>query len=215
MKEGTRVLVGLGLGLAVGLGIDAAHNDTLLRGVDALAPLGTLWVNAIRMTVIPLVVSLVIVGVASASDVGTIGRIGGRTFAVFVAMLSGATVLAIPLGIVTFSWLSRLITVRPELPPGSTEAALSLQATAVPVGFSNWVLTLIPTNPIAAAASGSMLPLVIFTLLFALAISQMASHGRDVLLGFFRALSDAMLVLVRWVILLAPIGVFVLMLGLG
>ena len=215
MKESTRVLVGLGAGLVLGLAVAASHNSTLMRAVDAVAPAGTLWVNAIRMTVIPLVISLVITGVASASNVGSISRIGGRTLVVFIAMLTGATILAVPLGIAAFSWLSRLVTVRPGLPPGAAEAAASLSAAPSPVGFWNWVLSLIPTNPISAAASGAMLPLVLFTLLFAMATSRIPAEGRDAVLRFFRGLGDAMLVLVGWVIWLAPAGVFVLMLSLG
>ena len=82
MKDGTRVLVALAAGLAIGIGISLSGSASLLALADDVAPLGTLWVNAIRMTVIPLVVSLLITGVASASDLSTIGRIGGRTLAV-------------------------------------------------------------------------------------------------------------------------------------
>jgi len=215
MSEGSRVLIGLGVGLAGGLAIAASHNPTLMSAADAVAPIGQLWVNAIRMTVIPLVISLVITGVASAAQTGAIGRMGARTLLVFFAMLVGAAILALPLGIATFSWLSNLVTVRPELPPGAAEAASSLSAGAPVVGFSNWLLSLIPTNPVAAAANGAMLPLILFTLLLALAIAHAPADGRDTLLRFFRALGDALLVLVGWVIWLAPIGVFALMLPLG
>jgi proton glutamate symport protein len=214
MKESSRVLVGLGAGLVLGLAIAASHNSTLVRVVDGVAPAGTLWVNAIRMTIIPLVVSLVITGIASTSNVGAISRIGGRTLLVFLAMLTGATVLAIPLGIAAFSWLSHLVTVRPGLPPGAAEAAAAL-AGPNPVGFWNWAQSLIPTNPIAAAANGAMLPLVVFTLAFAIALTRVPAEGRDAVLRFFQGLADAMLVLVGWIIWLAPAGVFVLMLSLG
>jgi Na+/H+-dicarboxylate symporter len=167
------------------------------------------------MTVIPLVISLVITGVASAAKTGAIGRMGARTLLVFFLMLAGAAILALPLGIATFSWLSHLVTVRPELPPGAAEAASSLSAGAPVVGFSAWLLSLIPTNPIAAAANGAMLPLILFTLLLALAIAHAPADGRDTLLRFFGALGDALLVLVGWVIWLAPVGVFALMLPLG
>jgi proton glutamate symport protein len=215
MNESTRVLVGLGVGLGTGLAIAASHNPTLLHAADALAPIGTVWVNAIRMTVIPLVVSLVITGVASAATMGSVGRIGRRTIFVFVLMLTAATALAIPLGIAAFSWMSHLITVRPELPPGAIDAASSLAAGATAVDFSTWLTSLVPSNPIGAAASGAMLPLILFTVLLALAIAHAPADGRDVLLRFFRALGDAMQVLVRWVIWLAPIGIFALMLPLG
>jgi Na+/H+-dicarboxylate symporter len=215
MNESRRVLVGLGGGLVLGLAIAASHNNTLVRVVDAVAPAGALWVNAIRMTIIPLVVSLVITGVASTSNIGAISRIGGRTLLVFLAMLAGATIVAIPAGIAAFSWLSHLVAVRPGLPPGAAEAAASLSAGPSPVGFWNWVLSLIPTNPMAAAANGAMLPLIVFTLLFAIAITRTPAQSREVLLRFFQGLADAMLVLVGWVIWLAPAGVFVLMLSLG
>jgi Na+/H+-dicarboxylate symporter len=215
MNEGTRVLVGLGVGLAGGLMIAASHNPTLLHAADAVAPVGQLWVNAIRMTVIPLVIALVITGVASAAKTGAIGRMGARTLLVFFLMLAGAAILALPIGVATFAWLSNLVTVRPELPPGAAEAASSLSAGAPVVGFSNWLLSLIPTNPIAAAANGAMLPLILFTLLLALAIAHAPADGRDTLLRFFGALGDALLVLVGWVIWLAPVGVFALMLPLG
>jgi Na+/H+-dicarboxylate symporter len=215
VKEGTRVLVALVAGLVSGMAIAASHSGTLLAAVDFVTPIGTLWVNAIRMTVIPLVVSLLITGVASVSDISMIGRVGSRTLAVFVAMLAGAATLAIPLGIATFSWLSRLISVRPGLPPGAAEAAAAVATDASAVGFSSWLTSLIPTNPVAAAANGAMLPLILFTLFLALAIARTSAGARETLLGFFRALSEAMLVLVRWVVWLAPVGVFALMLPLG
>ena len=187
----------------------------MLAAADAVIPIGTLWVNAIRMTVIPLVVSLLITGVASASDISVIGRIGRRTLAVFVAMLTGAAALGIPLAIAVFSGLERLISVRPALPPGAADAASSVAAGTSAVGFAAWLTSLLPTNPVAAAANGAMLPLVLFTLLLALAIARTPAASRETLLAFFRALSEAMLVLVRWIVWLAPAGVFALMLPLG
>jgi proton glutamate symport protein len=215
MKEGTRVLVALLAGLAGGIAVAASHSSALVAAADAVAPVGTLWINAIRMTVIPLVVSLLITGVASASDISSIGRVGRRTLIVFVAMLAGAAALAIPIGIAVFSWLSRLITERPQLPPGAAEAAHSVASGASAVSVSSWLASLIPTNPVASAANGDMLPLILFTLLLALAIARTPAASRATLLGFFRALSEAMLVLVRWIIWLAPAGVFALMLPLG
>jgi Na+/H+-dicarboxylate symporter len=215
VKESTRVLIGLGAGLAGGIAIAASRNTTLIGIADAVAPVGILWVNAIRMTVIPLVVALLVTGVASAADVSAIGRLGGRTLGVFIAMLTAATALMLPLAIAVFAWLPHLITVRPGLPAGAAEAAHSLTVGAPAVGFGSWLTSLIPTNPIAAAANGEMLPLILFTLLLALAIASSPPAARTTLLAFFRALSDAMLVLVRWIVQLAPLGVFGLMLPLG
>src|SRR5215470_15268799 len=96
MKESTRVLVALGAGVAGGTAIAASGSAPLLRAADLIAPIGALWVNAIRMTVIPLVVSLLITGVASATDVKSVGRLGGRTLLVFVLLLAGTAIIAVP-----------------------------------------------------------------------------------------------------------------------
>ncbi|PYP41581.1 MAG: dicarboxylate/amino acid:cation symporter [Gemmatimonadetes bacterium] len=104
---------------------------------------------------------------------------------------------------------------RPPLPAGAAEAAGELASGGAAPDFGTWLTSLIPTNPVAAAANGAMLPLVLFTLLLALAIARSGGATRDTLLGFFRALSEAMLVMVRWVVAVAPIGVFALVLPLA
>jgi proton glutamate symport protein len=213
MKEGTRVLVALGAAVAGGLTIAASESAALLKAADAIAPIGALWVNAIRMTVIPLVVSLVITGVASTSDVTTIGKLGGRTILVFVLMLSGAALIVMPLAPSLFALLPQGVA-KPPLPPGAAEAASEL-ASAPSQTFSAWLTSLIPSNPISAAANGQMIPLILFTLLLALAITRATPAARATLTGFFQALSEAMLVLVRWVVLVAPVGIFALVLPLS
>lgn len=215
MKDGTRVLVALGAGLAGGAAIAASGSATLLRAADAVAPVGTLWVNAIRMTVIPLVVSLLVTGVAAAADLRAIGRIGGRTLLVFFLLLLGTAAVVVPLAPLLFAPLPLATGARPALPPGAAEAAGQLAAGGEAPGFASWLTSLLPTNPVAAAASGAMLPLILFTLLLALAIARSPAAARDTLLGFFRALGEAMLVLVGWIIKLAPIGVFALVLPLA
>lgn len=158
-------MLALLIAIVVGVAIAANGNATLLSAADYLAPIGSLWVNAIRMTVIPLVVSLVI-----ASD-------------------SAAT---------------------RQLPPGAAEAAGQIVATAEAQTFATWVTSLIPTNPIAAAANGAMVPLILFTIFLALAIAKSPPAASTTLVNFFQAVADAMLVLVRGVISLAPLGVFAL-----
>ena len=100
MKESTLVLVGLGGGLAGGIAIAATHNQSLLSAADAVAPVGTLWVNAIRMTVIPLVVAVLVTGVASAADVHAVGRLGAKTLLVFVLLLAGVRFQPAPTDVV-------------------------------------------------------------------------------------------------------------------
>lgn len=215
MKESTRVLLALGVALAGGAAIAASGDAGLLRAADAITPVGTVWINAIRMTVIPLVVSLLITGVAGAADLRAIGRIGGRSLLTFFLLLLGTALVIMPLGVLAFRLLPEIGAARPPLPAGAAEAAGELASSGPAPGFGAWLTSLIPTNPIAAAANGAMLQLVLFALILALAIAKSGPAARDTLLGFFRALSEAMLVIVRWVVALAPIGVFALVLPLA
>ena len=213
MKDGTRVLIALAAALAAGGLIAVSGSASLLAAADYVAPVGSLWVNAIRMTVIPLVVALVITGIASAADVATIGRMGVRTLVVFIALLAVMALVIIPLSAATFAFLPPL-SGRPPLPPGAADAAGQLTATA-PQTFAAWVTSLIPANPIGAAAGGQMVPFVLFTLLMAAAVARSPASSRTTLVAFFHSLGDAMLTLVGWVIAVAPIGIFALVLPLA
>jgi Na+/H+-dicarboxylate symporter len=214
MKENTRVLVALGAALLGGILIAVTGNASLLHAADTIVPIGTLWINAIRMTVIPLVVSLLITGVAGAADLRAIGRMGGRSLLTFFVLLVGTAIVIMPIGVLAFRLLGAN-TARPPLPPGAAEAAGQIAAVGATPGFGAWLTSLIPTNPVAAAANGAMLQLILFTLILALAIAKLAPATRDPLLGFFRGLAEAMLVIVRWVVALAPLGVFALVLPLA
>jgi proton glutamate symport protein len=212
MSLTTRVLSSLAAGLVAGALVSASGNPTLLSAVAWIAPLGELWVNAIRMTVVPLVVAMLIGGVASVSDLSSVGRLGARTIATFLLLLLGTAVLALLAAPPLFS----LIDIDPR-----TVAGLRLDSAVAPnevrelPSFSEWLTALVPTNPIRAAADSAMLPLVVFSILFALAIMRTPTATKKTLLDFFRALGETMLVLVRWVILAAPIGVFALALALA
>ena len=189
----------------------------MLGAADALAPVGTLWVNAIRMTVIPLVVSLLITGVASATDVSTIGRIGGRTLVVFGVLLAGTAAFVMLLAPSLFALLPlpSMSGARATLPAGAAEAASQLSAGGQAPSFGAWLVSLIPSNPVAAAANGAMVPVILFTLILALAIARSPDSTRAPLVALARALGDAMMRIVRWVVLVAPIGVFALVLPLA
>ena len=211
--DSVRVLLALVVATALGLLIAAANDARLIGLADQLVPIGTLWVNAIRMTVIPLVVSLLMTGVASTTDVAAIGRLGARTVIVFVLLPAGMAVVMMPIIAAVFAWLPPAAS-RPPLPPGASEAASQVVASEAPT-LAAWLTSLIPSNPVSAAADGAMVPLIIFTLLFALALTRSAASARNTILSLFQAVAETMLTLVGWVILAAPIGIFALILPLA
>lgn len=214
MNETRRVLFALVAAALLGMAIAATGNATLIRAADAVAPIGVLWVNAIRMTVIPLVVSLLITGMASATDIGAIGRLGVRTLVTFMLLIVGVAVVIMPAAAALFALVPERIGPPPPLPAGAAEAAAQLSSDPQQT-FASWLTSLLPANPIGAAASGAMVPLILFTILLALAIVRSAPASRTTLVQFFSSLGDAMLLLVRWVVLAAPIGVAALVLPLA
>ncbi|HEY2431092.1 MAG TPA: cation:dicarboxylase symporter family transporter [Vicinamibacterales bacterium] len=207
------MLIALLAAIALGGAIAASGSGLALRVADAAAPIGSLWVNAIRMTVIPLIVSLIVTGIASAADVPAVGRMGVRTLLVFVLLLAGMAIVIVPLAASVFALLPD--GARPPLPPGAADAAREMASGGQVQSFGSWLLSLLPVNPIAAAASGAMLPFVVFVLLFAVATARSSEATRTTLVAFFRAVGEAMMTLVRGVIWFTPLGVFVLLLPLA
>src|SRR5215472_6140486 len=209
MSLTTRVIVALVLGFAAGLLVLAYPIPALLKLVRVVEPIGVLWVNAIRMTVVPLVVSLLITGVASCFNMRAVREIGWGALASFLGLLvfvAAAALLIVP---PLFTWF--------HMGPATVAALRGNAAGAgtttpnVP-SFGEWVVSIVPTNPVKAANDGAMLPLVVFALAFALALLSVTAKHRDAVLLFFRGVGDAMLAIVRVIIDLAPIGVFALML---
>jgi proton glutamate symport protein len=207
----TRVLLALVAGLAVGSAVAASRNPTLLIAVSWLEPVGALWVNAIRMTIVPLVVSLLVVGVASGDSLRTVGRLGGSALLLFLGILIAAGLFS---AVVSPALLAPL-----EI---DAAAATALRANAASTAgdiaenvrrlpsVTQRILELVPANPIRAAVDGAMLPLVVFTLAFAAALARVPLTSREPVVGFFRGVADAMIVLVGWAFVVAPIGVFAL-----
>lgn len=169
-------------------------------------PFGLLWLNALKMTIVPLVVALLITGITAAADAARAGRLAAICLGLFVAaiILSGVMSLILtPLLLQSFPLSAEVASALRHGLGGQMEHG----ATA---NFGDFLLALIPTNPIAAAAETAILPLIVFTAAFAFAITRLPSAQRETLSGFFRAIGDAMLIVIRWVLLLAPIGVFAL-----
>lgn len=211
MSLTVRICIALVAALALGALVSATDLPGLRALPSLVEPVGALWVSAIRMTVIPLVVSLVVTGIVSAKDSRTVGRVGGGAVLLF-ALLTAASTLY---GLLAAPPVLALLRVDPAAAEALRASAAASGATAELPPFRDWLVELIPTNPVRAAADGAMLPLVIFTVLFALAITRTPAESRNGLFGFFRGVADATFVLIRWILDLAPIGVFGLVLPLA
>lgn len=209
MNKSLALILALIAGLAIGA-LLRAYDPALADSAIVLAdPVGTLWVNAIRMTVIPLVVSTVLAALLAPGSRALFAQLGWRAAAllgVLALVLSSLSVLAANSA---FAWLSL---------DDARAAASGLATTGPPAevpGIGEWLVSLIPVNPVKAAADGAMLPLLIFTVAFGLAATTLAEAGRERLRELIVAISETMLRIVEFVLLLAPVGVFALSLVLA
>jgi proton glutamate symport protein len=206
-----RVVIGLIAGLIVGTLLDAWPGDFASGVTSVLTPIGQLWVSAIRMTVVPLVVSLMFVSVASRESNRMLGRVGAASLVSFLVLLTFAAIVAV---LVVPPLMGEM-----KLAPDAG-AALRSSATAGAAGttaqlgqlpgFAAWLTSLVPSNVVKAATDGALLPLILFTLLFALAARHIEPALRDALTTFFGAIAGAMTRIIEWIIAVAPIGVFAL-----
>ena len=208
-----RVVVGLIAGLIIGSAIGSQQGPIALRLVSIIEPIGQLWVGAIRMTVVPLVVSLLFVGVAGHDETERLGRIGAITLVTFLALLVFAAIVALLLAppLMADMKLSAEAVTSLRTAAGAGVAKTTAQAAQVP-GFASWVTSLVPANVVKAAADGAMLPVIVFTLLFGLATRRIEAPLRASLLHFFGAVAGAMTTVVDWIIWAGPVGIFSLVL---
>jgi proton glutamate symport protein len=212
MRSTAGTLLALLIGLVLGAAVAAAGVPALTTAVAAIEPLGTLWINAVRMTVIPLVVALIITGVAANPDLRRLGGMGARAVPTFIALLLAGAIFT---AIVTPLSFERL-TIPPDVAERLRASASGTAegARQMPTLIQRIVET-IPANPVRAAVDGAMLPLVVFSLLFGIALTRLPSEHRDPVTRCFQAVGDAMLVIVGWVLRVAPLGIFALALALA
>lgn len=209
MSQATRILVALIAGMA--LGIVAAGQGFAPIGILITQPIGTAWLNGLQMTIVPLVVSLLVIGIAATADAARAGQLATRAMILFMVLLwSGAIMSAFVTPLLLSAW------------PIDPSAGAALRASLPDVKaigdvppFGDFLAAIVPSNPVTAAANNAFLPLIVFTLTFSFAITRLAKEQRDLLVAFFRALADAMIVVIGWVLWLGPIGVFALAFVVG
>ncbi len=213
-SRGYWVLVALVIGLAGGIAAGGLGDGFREPAVQVASWIGGLWLDALKMTVVPLIVALLVTGIAKGAMAARAGRIAGRSVLWFVVICTMSAIF----GALTLPLLTGVF----PLPREAAEAlrvglaAIDPAAAAATVpGVADFFRGIIPANVVAAASNGDILPLVVFSLLFALAIARIGEAKRATLVGFFEAVSDALLVVIGWVLWIAPLGVLALGFALG
>lgn len=197
-------------GLIAGLcaGLYLADSERLDAVLTLAQPVGSLWLRALQMTIIPLVAALLVLGITQMAAAARAGKAARQ----MLGLVLGVLVLS---GLIAVLAMPALLGVFPI--PSSASAMLetgAVEAQPVP-GIGDFITSLIAPNVIAAAAETAMLPLTIFFALFALAMVRLPDDQRATLLRFFQALANTMLTIIGWVLWAAPVGVFALALGVA
>ena len=166
----------------------------------AVGWLGTLFLNALKMTIVPLIVAAIITGVTSLGDIRKLGRVGGMT----ILYYASTTALAVLIGLIIVNLIQ----------PGIGIAELSdvvpdKVSEKVGIGYTDIILSLVHPNLLAAAAENNLLPIIVFSLFFAAALTMVGETGTPVI-RFFEGLNEVMMKLVIWLMYLAPVGIFAL-----
>ena len=184
---------------------------TAVLGVASFV--GTLWLNALKMTVIPLVVALLVVGIAKSAEAAQAGKVAARSVLWIVIICTASAIFgALMILLLTHLFpLGRHTAVELQGALGGIES----KAPATLPGIAEFFKGVIPDNVVAAAANGDILPLTVFAVLFALALGFIAEGRRRVLVNVFEAIGDALLVIIEWVLWIAPLGVLALALVVG
>lgn len=211
----TRVLIGLVAGFLAGLALGASASGLALAVVAAVAPVGTIFINLIRMTIFPLVVSMLVARVGSIAGSRALGRVGVRAVVIALALLAvaalGSTVIAEP--ILARVQIDRAAAQALQRPTTATLGGAVVPAAEVgptPSRAAQWFIDLVPPNVLKAVTDDAMLPVILFAVLFALALARVADQRRAAVLRVVEGVADAMQRLVAAILAVAPIGVFAL-----
>lgn len=204
-----RIFLALLAGLVVGALLPADIGKPLLPATDAI---GNLWLQALQMTIIPLIAGLLFTGIAQSVGQAGGGKVAGRALLAFLALLIFSALWSMIFVPLLLDWW--------PAPPAAAAAIVANSAGAAPVSdikidLGKWLLSLVPANIFDSLAKGDMLPVVTFIAVFALAATRLDDDRRRSLVALFDAVKDAMLVLVGWIFVIAPLGVFALAVSVG
>lgn len=211
MSQASKILIALVAGLLIGIGASALHPDWATAATLVTQPVGSAWLHGLQMVIVPLILGLLVTGVAAATDAARAGQVALRSVVTFIVILWSVTIMSALL-------MPVLLELFP-LPAAWAQAIRMSLTGAEPVGtvpsIASFFDSIVPQNVIAAASGDAFLPLTVFSLALAFAVANLPGDQRTRLTALFEALTNAMLIIIGWVLKLAPIGVFALAYGVG
>ncbi len=211
MRSHVWMAAGLAVGVVLGLAAAVTQQPFLLAVARGLRPIGVVFLDLLSMVVIPLVATALFTGVAGLGDIRKVGRLGVRTLAffwltTFAAIVIGFVLakLLLPLGAMSPGQQAALRTAA-----GADSSFVRRAAEQIPSG-ANFLVSLVPANPLRAAVDGALLPLIVFVTIFAAATATLPAEKRAVLTTVADAATQALIRIMYWVLAVAPLGILAL-----
>ncbi|WXR62525.1 dicarboxylate/amino acid:cation symporter [Peptostreptococcaceae bacterium AGR-M142] len=195
LKLTTKIFIGLFLGVLVGLMLQS--NSSI--AMTYIKPFGDLFINLIKMLIVPLVLSSLIVGASSIGDIKTLGKIGGKTLLYYLFTTAFAVSIGLLLGKLFNAGIG--ISMPVETVVQEAKEAPSLIST---------LLNIVPKNPIKALVEGNMLQIITFALFLGIGATSLEESKSKAFIGFFDSLANIMYQITGFIMSLAPFGVFAL-----
>src|SRR5262245_8622352 len=204
------------LALVAGLALGIVGHKSAVPGFDKLAliakALGSLWVAALQLTVLPLVITHLLAAI-SGSGARSVGKLSFRAVVLFIGLLIAAGLFAalltpplvaqLPIDPNAISSVSTTASPNVAIPGG-------VKPNSEPTSFADWVSTLLPTNLLEAGMRGDIFPVLLFTAFFGVAVTRLPEDQYQLLTKIFQGLAEAMMQLIRWLLVATPFGVFAL-----
>jgi Na+/H+-dicarboxylate symporter len=215
MQLYTKISIGLVLGAVVGVAVNVTGVSAKPAWTEGIVPVldfvGRAFIRLITMIVIPLVVASLMMGVASLGDIRKLGRIGGKTVGYYMATTAAAITIGLTLALLVKPGSRIAPESRDQLAAEfASQAADRVQLAEARPGLWDVLLNMIPSNPIAAAADGNLLALIVFVIIFGAAVSLIAEDRKQAVLRFFGGVNDAAMIIIDWIMKVAPYAVFAL-----
>lgn len=204
-------IAALALGFSLGTWGHESGSTYAADAATLLKPIGTVWLNALRMVVVPLVVAQLVFTLALAGNAGAVGRITSASFLVFALLLiiGGAlTITVVPTVLAQVEFSSDALTAL-----RSASASLTPPPSVAARAPAEWLTGLVPPNVFRAAVQDDLLGLIVFAIAFGIAVGRMPASRREPVGEFFRTVADAMMAIVGWILWIMPVAVFSLALG--
>jgi len=205
LKRNWHIFAGLILGIFAGVWLHTNQNPIIM---NALTFIGQLFIRLIQMVVIPLVISAIVIGITSIGDSKQLGKLGTKMILYYAIITTVAVSLGAGLALLIKPGLGAAAYINSDVATG-IQAQVAATIESQKGNLLNLILGFVPKNPLASIASGEMVPIIVFAVMFSVALAKVGEINRP-FVSFFESIFAATMKITDWIMCFAAPGVFAL-----